>query len=259
MKIISITLSLALLTIRLYGQECFIDSTKENIKFNYGNIWIDNTYQGTIGDNNQRIEIRFIKITKKTNDTYLVIGKSKVNSKICDFQGTIKIQKILIIDKSKNDCIGSSFLYNIISGSYHFKEDSTKKNVGDFIGRFETKYNKTSMGFEVFRDLYTDEKTNDFIGEWKGYNESFAKYCSWGIQIPPTKNNDLFIYRENEFYTFNLKFLDNGWKSYVIANFNSFIILNFDTIKPRNDKLINEFTEIEIEKNKKIENLEWWK
>ena len=51
---------------------------------------------GFIGDNYQRIRIKFISAFKvaSSTDTYLVFGKSMVKNTICTFRGTLKISNI---------------------------------------------------------------------------------------------------------------------------------------------------------------------
>ena len=114
----------------------------------------------------------------------------------------------------------------------------------------------------TYRGWYVSHGVNDFIGTWKEYGTSKPKYCSWGLQIPPTQKNDLFKHYDNEFYIFNAEFLDKGWRTYVVANLNSFISipLDFETDEARFSKDFDKsFTAADISEAREIEQTQWWK
>ena len=67
-------------------------------RYDFSNVWnSNNDVYGVIGDNYQRILIKFISIKRneKNKTEYVVRGKSSVKSNVCDFTGTITIVKIL--------------------------------------------------------------------------------------------------------------------------------------------------------------------
>lgn len=254
---------MVLLTSRLVGQDCYVDSTKHEIKSDYRNLWIGETYQGTIGESNQRIDIRFTKITRDSKDNYKysVAGKSKVNSNICDFNGELVVDKILILDYKNMECEGPDYSNGIISGKYELKENPKQSHVGIFTGEFNIMFDKIPSGYELSYGWYDIERVNEFSGNWKDYNSEKPKFCSWSHYIPPSQNNDLFRQYDNEFYIFNPEFLKKGWKTFILANLSNFTIVpkDFDTDKPRYSDDFYEYSKEEIEKSIEIEKTEWWK
>ncbi|MDO5969629.1 hypothetical protein Q4Q35_07405 [Flavivirga aquimarina] len=253
-------ITLIFLTVHVSGQDCYIES-KDMLRNDFSGIWIGETFQGTIGKNNQRIEIRFISVSKVNDKTYSVIGKSKVNSNICDFTGKILIQKSMKLDEKNLDCEDPDYSFGFLSGNYELNENETQSHVGQFLGDFRTMYDKTSTGFVVNSDWYGQEGVSEFIGEWKDYKKDTPKYCSWGIQIPPTKRNDLFKHYDNEFYIFNSKYIDNGWRTYVLAHQGSFIGVpkDFESDKTRQSEGFMTFDKQDIEESRKKEKIIWWK
>lgn len=69
-------------------EDCYFDSTNEDILLDFSNLWEDKTLQGTIGDDNKRIQIRIQEVKKNihTPKIYFIKGKSKVKSNICNFK-----------------------------------------------------------------------------------------------------------------------------------------------------------------------------
>lgn len=258
-KIIQI-ITLIFLTVQVFGQDCYVEN-RELLQNDFSNIWINETYQGTIGENNQRIEIRFVSVSRISDTIYSVTGKSKVNSNICDFSGKLQIQKAMELDGKNLECEGPDYSSGFLSGKYELNENETQSHVGQFLGDFKTMYDKTSNGFVVSSGWYGQDGVSVFIGEWKDYKNDTPKYCSWGIQIPPTKRNDLFKHYDNEFYIFNSKYIDNGWKTYVLTNLSSFVAVpnDFETDKPRYSEDFMTFTKHEIEESRNKEKETWWK
>jgi len=209
--------------------------------------------------------VRFLAINLKENsaEDYIVTGKSKVNKNICDFVGTIKIQEVYILDDKQIQCEGPDYSTGYLQGIYSFQEDSTQEQVGDFNGKFKLLFNLSNsipspyMGWPP-----SGYRTNEFIGIWKEYNGNSPKYCAWGLQIPPAQKNDLFKHYDNEPYLFNPQFLAKGWKSYVLANLNSFITIpkDFDTKEPRYSKDFDRsYSNEEIQSAIETEKIQWWK
>lgn len=136
------------LTVQVSGQDCYFESN-DVLQNDFSKIWIGGTFQGTIGENNQRIEIRFISVSKLDGKTYSVIGKSKVNSNICDFSGKIMIQKSMKLDAKNLGCEGPDYSSGFLIGKYELNENETQSHVGQFLGDFKTMYDKTSTGVVV--------------------------------------------------------------------------------------------------------------
>ena len=199
-------LILTIVAFKAQSQDCYKAGTA-NSESDFSKIWLNNTFQGTIGSSNQRIEIRFLSIYKEenSNNNYILKGKSKVNKNICDFEGSMTINEIYFLDKDNVYCEGPDYSNGYLVGTYHFKEDTTQQHVGLFRGMVMTKFNESDGNYSPFRGWSTSHGTNEFIGTWKDYNSSTPKYCSWGLQIPPSKDSNLFKHYDNEFYLFNPK------------------------------------------------------
>ena len=93
------------LSLSLFAQDCYTEATGESIKSDYCQLWLGRTFQGTIGDDNQRIEIRFIEISKDSEShfKYHMKGKSRVLNNVCDFDGYLIIEQIMILNEAKRD------------------------------------------------------------------------------------------------------------------------------------------------------------
>ncbi|MCD8440925.1 hypothetical protein [Tenacibaculum finnmarkense] len=248
---------------KLCCQDCYSDETIKYSNKNFSDLWlIDYNYNGTIGNENKRIEIHITKVEKINDTKYLIIGKSRTGKNINDFSGYMKINEIGILNQN-TDCEGPDYPYSRISCEYSFNEDANQKYSGKFIGKLTTytfdkyfhpeKYSSNSLDSGFY-------KNSEFIGVWKSYSKDYSKYCSWSNFTPhPSKKNDLFKYNENETYFFNLKYLNKGWKSYVI-NSQIRVLKDFYSKKPSvySSDFI-EFSKIDKKISDKIENFKWWK
>lgn len=190
-----------------------IDSIKS---IDYSHIW--QSYQdeilGYIGDDFQRFRIRFLSIEQdKTDKTkYNVTGKTKVKNIICDFEGIIIVKEVRFYYGDQTCNTGKKKA--VLSGSYIFKEDSTRTNSGILEGKF-TSYIYWKADNVFFNDLarwYDDSyHNNQFEGKWTNYSSGKSKKCNWGVdRIPDSKELDN---GSAEFYP-NLKYKNNGWSSY---------------------------------------------
>jgi hypothetical protein len=226
MKKIILILLVAINMTLIFGQEWFDklyhESTIESQMNDFSNLWLGNTFQGYIGRKYQRIEIRFLTISKDSKNPlkYYVVGKSKVNNNICDFKGEISIEKIkTLIDKTAyGDTPDISM--GMLWGKYEFREDSLQNHVGIFKGDLYVKFDIVEGGkAEPFRELYYDDENITFIGTWTEYSSTDIKKCNWGWNIPPKSEPDLFSILENGFYLINSEYFERGWKSYALANY----------------------------------------
>jgi len=190
---------------------------------------------GFIGDNYQRIRVKFITVTKDytSPDTYNVQGKSMVKNNIDEFAGTIKISHIRklknishgVDDEYKNKGIKGEY---IIIADYSFFENKDQPHSGTFKGVLESDF-YLDKNYQVHYDdieLNADGYTNNqFVGEWIDYKTNLAKRCNWGdFRIPNSGDLDVGA---GEFSPAD-KYLKYGWQSIR-------------------------------DKNEKIENAKWWK
>ncbi|MDB5158053.1 MAG: hypothetical protein JWR50_2760 [Mucilaginibacter sp.] len=181
----------------------------------------NNSYTyGFIGDNYQRIRIKFISIKKDSvsPNTYNIYGKSMVKNNIEEFRGTIKITNIRkykgtsmgLDNEWKNKGLKGQF---VILGDYDFFEDSTKAHSGIFKGTFESDFylDKTNKyhydDIEMYADGYVN---NEFVGKWVQYKTIVTKRCNWGdYRIPNSGDLDIGA---GEFSPAD-KYLKYGWQT----------------------------------------------
>jgi hypothetical protein len=214
---------------------------------NFHNLFTetDNAYvYGFIGDNDQRIRIKFISVVKDSlkNDAYNVYGKSMVRDNIVEFHGTIVITNIRkfkttdfgVDDQLKNKGLKGQF---IILGEYSFLEDENKAHSGIFKGVFESNFYLDKNNKPHYDDIEKEADgycNNQFVGQWIPYNNGVAKRCNWGdFRIPNSRGLDIGA---GEFSP-NDKYLKYGWQS-----LQDLVIQNPNT-----------------KKAKAIEKAKWWK
>lgn len=262
MKILFHLLFILFLSSSLLAQDCYTEATQENLKSDYCQLWIGKTFYGTIGDDNQRIDIRFIEIAKDTNShfKYHVQGKSRVKNNVCDFQGVMTIDQIMLLDEARSGCDEPTLSAGIIYGTYILNEDPNQSHVGRFTGDFKSMFDKSSDGFKLNNAWFGQDGFNSFIGIWESYVSEEPRFCAWGFQLPLSVHDDLFKHYDKAFYLFNSKYMDRGWKTYVLSNLISFIKVpkNFDTNELR---MVDDFIEYpieEIEQATKEEKNKWW-
>ena len=157
---------------------------------------------GFIGENYQRLRIKFIYVSKNASsaDTYDVYGKSLVKNNLVEFRGTLKIshiRKLLITqhgceDEARYKGFNGEF---VILGDYKLSESKNEKYSGVFQGSFRTdffldKNNKVQYDdIEFCSDGYTN---NQFVGQWTPYGGNLSKRCNWGdFRIPNSGNFDI--------------------------------------------------------------------
>ena len=224
-------------------RENMVDSL---IRYGLSSIWTKTKNEavlGVIGEDHQRIKIKLIAITRKTNspNQYLVIGKSAVKGTICDFSGVITLTAIHklkqlhfgVDDDYANKGIKSQ---GVLKAKYEFKEDSTQKHSGTFKGELFSKWYLDAENQVVYDDIeaHADSYMNNaFVGVWKSDTTQKEKICNWGDYRIPKINSDFDI-GEGEFAP-NKKYQKKGWSTYLKA------------WAQGNEKAI------------KIETMEWWK
>jgi hypothetical protein len=197
---------------------------------------------GFIGDNYQRIRIKFISVKKDSlsPDTYSIYGKSMVKSNICEFHGTFTISNIRrykktsygVDDEYKNKGIKGQF---VILGNYSLSENKDQNYPGVFKGAFKTAFylDKNDKVCYDDIDIASDGYTNNqFVGQWAAYNGKLIKNCNWGdYRVPGSPGLDIGA---GEFSPADI-YLKYGWQS------------RRDLMESPNDKSA-----------KQKENAKWW-
>lgn len=236
------------------GQDTiYYDYTNELMKYDISELIVSDSIQtgeysnrieqferpeiiGYIGDNFQRFYIHFISIIKYpyNSNEYMVYGKTKVKSTICEFQGVLCVKSASICSVTE--------VPNIKQGQITFdvllvedpKQQSSGMISGKLISNFlidttgKLRYDAILAGADAYRN-------NQFNGFWRSYKSGKNKVCNWGdFRIPDSDSLDMgaccFSPRD--------EYLQYGWQTYRDAYFN--------------------VNEPGYEKAVKAENLEWW-
>ncbi len=186
---------------------------QQSLSYDYSSIWLtENTQQnGVIGLNYQRIQIHISKVTKSKNspDTYLIIGKSKVNNNICNFSGEIKLINFFYTDRDNSEFTKCADLF----ASYVFYEDSTQNHSGMFKGIMECAVylDKTKILLDESMDVTDGYWNRTFVGTWTDYTTQKSKKCIWGdYRLPFTFDFDC---GDGEMVVCD-KYVKNGWQTF---------------------------------------------
>ena len=177
---------------------------------------------GFIGNNYQRIRIKFITVTKNQSSpgVYMVSGKSMVKNNICEFKGTIMISNIKkyktisygLDDQYKNKGIKGQY---VILGNYNFGENETQAHSGTFKGLFQSNFyvdKNNKIHYDDIDNISDGFTNNQFVGQWIDYKTNQVKQCNWGDERIPNSGN--FDIGAGEFSP-DGKYLKNGWQSVI--------------------------------------------
>ncbi|SDF06623.1 hypothetical protein SAMN05216464_112117 [Mucilaginibacter pineti] len=175
---------------------------------------------GFIGNEHQRIYIKFIKVTKSPSKAhvYEVFGKSMVKNNVCDFHGTITITNIRKVkftstgvdNEYKNKGIKGQYR---TLGDYNFAENKTQPHSGIFKGHFETNFyvdKNNNVNYDALEKEADGFNNNQFAGIWIPYNGKTNKICNWGDYR--ILNSGDFDGGAGEFSPTD-KYLKLGWQS----------------------------------------------
>jgi len=174
-----------------------------SLNYDYSSIWLtENSPQnGIIGTNYQRIEMYIGKVTKSKDraDTYLVVGKSKVNKNICGFSGEIRLIKLFYKDCYEDSDPDDRPKYvksphcAVLFAEYVFYEDSAQSHTGVFSGIMEcsVRADKTKMLLDESMSEADGYSNRTFVGTWSDYKTKNSKKCIWGdYRLPFTPGFD---------------------------------------------------------------------
>jgi len=197
------------------------------IGYDFSSVWLSSgeSRNGVLGQNYQRIQIHFSKITRSLTDStvYLVEGKSKVNNNICNFKGEIKPIRLFFGKCEGYDedyaSIDSTSKCGILKAEYTFYEDSTKNHSGIFTGVAASYVLVDSIKKTVSLDQtlgYMDGYNNNtFVGIWTNYKTKQSKKCIWGdYRLPFTRDFDCGA-GEMEICD---KYVKNGWQTFNLES-----------------------------------------
>jgi hypothetical protein len=230
-----ILISFILFSFLTYGQEnmCNKDIVEENYvfeknelekysKYDFSNLWMKTENEliyGIIGDDYQRILMKFIFVERTLNNPYeyLVYGKSSVKSSVCDFIGKITIlknqelkdQKFGVDDEYKDSGIKSQ---GLLTAKYEFFENKEQNHSGQFQGLLQSEWYLDKDEIIKYNDIDLNADgyfNNSFVGTWKMYNSNIEKICNWGDYRVPYTNCDFDIGAGE--LSISEKYIKNGW------------------------------------------------
>ena len=223
---------------------------KENKLYQYQNydfstLWTQTSNRnifGIIGENHKRLKVKLISVIPTDNNIiYKVYGKSCVDGNICEFNGTIKIKKIL---KLTNLHLGVDDEFKevglkdqgLIVANYKFEENIEQNHSGTFSGKLYSKWYVDKSNHIKYDNIQLQSDgyfNNAFVGIWVSHKTKQSKLCNWGDYRVPECNSDFDI-GAGEFSP-SERYYDQGWENYQNAWLNN----------------NNEAQEIELN--------EWWK
>ncbi len=225
-----------------------IDSKPEFVKYDFSKLFLATSTSriyGVIGDNMQRIRIKWISINKDPNnpDKYYVYGKTKVKSNVCGFTGIIKVKSIRLYSEGKYDMPYESSIkpekIGVLFCDYTLTENTNEKHTGVFQGISATDFYivNDSLKYNDLRGFADGMTNNQFVGTWTSYSSKTSKLCNWGdFRVPNVSGFDCGA---GEFSPCD-DFLKYGWESFRVANY------------------YGQESE-DVKKAKEIEYAEWWK
>jgi hypothetical protein len=200
---------------------------------------------GVIGENMQRIQLKWISVSKDPNnpEDYHVYGKTKVKSNVCSFTGILKIRTIRlylsgVYDMPYRSAINPKVI-GILFCDYVLTEISNEKHTGVFQGISATEFyvNNDTLFYNNLRHSADDMTNNQFVGTWTSHSTEESKICNWGdYRVPNVLNFDCGA---SEFSPCE-DFLQYGWDDFKLAS----------TYGQESE---------DIKKAREIEEDEWWK
>lgn len=216
----------------------------------FSSIWMtknNDLVYGIIGEEHQRIRIKFISIIKDpfNNAEYVVYGKSMVKDVVCQFSGIIKIIEIKEVkklhfgvdDEYQNEGIQAQ---GVLIAKYAFNEFKNQEFSGKFTGDLMSKWYLSENGELHYDDIlsFADGYFNNmFLGYWTNHVTGRSKICNWADYRVPMAKGDFDIGAAE--FSVSKKYWDKGWKDISIKHWPS-------------EKAIDHSSESTTKK-------EWWK
>ena len=218
-----------------YGSELSSEELMQTMsKYDFSGIWQqkNDALLGFIGENYQRLNIKFITIVKNSDDStkYYVYGKSMVGTNICPFIGEIKL---LHVRQVEIETIYKQTLYSefqdeesaerylapeyVLLAKYSFFEDPKATGSGKFEGILKTNfyiYNEMVYYNDLRIEVSDPYNNNQCVGTWTSYLTGVSKTCNWGeFRIPYSGDLDIGA----GLFSPDSKYLGNGWYNYSKA------------------------------------------
>lgn len=202
--------------------EVEIDSSREFLltaieNSDLGFLWEGSQSQdsrlGFIGENYQRLQIRFLSVIQNFDNPYeyFLYGKTKVKDNICEFQGSLIIRETGVVEDEEYTELTRAYL----AGDYVLFEDQSCLHSGIFRGSFITTIyldGEATVYYDNLDKGKRDFTNNEFFGQWEGYYPYEVKDANWGdYRIPYSTQLDMGL----DTFKPSFNFLDNGWREYL--------------------------------------------
>lgn len=155
-------------------------------KMDIGHLFTTDSYSmdGSIGDDSKRLRIHIATAIKSPEDSilYKIIGKTKVNSNICDFTGNIRVTSFnKYRDELDDEGEPPYEVLGSVSGDFEFYEVKSQKGSGVFRGTFSINWNIYQSKLTIGSAWYTyNESMVNFSGTWTSYETGNKKVVCWG-------------------------------------------------------------------------------
>lgn len=194
----------------------------EWISKDYSRVFTYEAYNGrlgVIGNEFQRIKVRFISVIRDVDEParYMVYGKTNVMGNVCDFQGYIQVKSIREVKMEEERGELPNAEHGLLICEYAFFENPSQKHVGIFRGEAFAQFFLDEQEIAQYDDSYMGADgffNNQFVGTWGEYGETTTRICRWG---------DYRIYQSGDLdggaaeFAPVEKYHKFGWASYVKA------------------------------------------
>ncbi|MCU4174868.1 hypothetical protein [Carboxylicivirga sp. N1Y90] len=180
-----------------------IDEHKSELNsFDFSSVLLkthSSSIYGVIGDDMQRIKIKWISINKDpfNPDTYYAYGKTNVKGNVCEFTGVLKIRTIRLFPKEEYDMPSSSKVnpekIGVLFCDYNLVENKRQLHTGVFKGVSASEFyiHKGKLFYNDLRASADDMSNNLFVGEWISNSTKKSKICFWGdYRVPNVSGFD---------------------------------------------------------------------
>ncbi|CAL1518726.1 hypothetical protein [Chitinophaga sp. MM2321] len=213
-------------------------------------ILVSNDAYGFLGDDYQRFYIHFSSVEKNPENpyAYFVKGKTKVKENICAFTGTITIETAITFEVDEDPNIPGNIRQGKFTACLVLQEDKNQYGAGEIKGTLYKGFTVKATKMQSDELLYYGDAAYDgnyFEGNWVSYKTKQSKHCLWHNGGGWSRKQHLFRTGDDGDLYINHLYIENGWKSFVLARHPE--SLHIDYNDPR------------VEKAQLKEKERWWK
>lgn len=180
---------------------------------------------GMIGADHQRIRIALTSIARVPDSPreYQVLGKTKVENKVSELRGTIRIDSVQEVKRFQygvDDMYRDSSIVDqgVVFASCAFFGSGAQDRSGKFNGMLITKWYLNAAGELKYDDLQLmadSYMNNAFVGFWTPDGPGDPEVCNWGDYRIPRSAQDFDIGAGD--FSPSEKYYPYGWEIYQKA------------------------------------------